>query len=265
MGDQPGVLHDAGGAQAFNGRTVWEAAGGTWMGHDIASASKFRASSLFQKFEAEALLAVVERSAVGADEVTDLVMVNMKGPDYTAHAYGPDVGRAARNARRARSADGSVPGAARQEGRTRAQRHGDHRRSRHARRAEARAAASIPTTSSRMINKRFDPEGRIVQYYGDAAEQPDLPRHRAAAVARLLAEGRRRVPRGAGHVCRGVHRGRSASRAGAAQIDACIPDPPARRTSRSPRAASSRCPEHARPQPDSRRRAADTASRWAGG
>ena len=41
--------------------TVWEAAGGTWMGHDIASATKFRASSLFQRFEAEALLGGVER------------------------------------------------------------------------------------------------------------------------------------------------------------------------------------------------------------
>ena len=45
----------------FVGRSVWEAAGGTWMGHDIASVQKFRASALFQKFEAEALLAVVER------------------------------------------------------------------------------------------------------------------------------------------------------------------------------------------------------------
>ena len=45
----------------FVGRKVWEAAGGTWMGHDIASAQKFRASALFQKYEAEALRAVVER------------------------------------------------------------------------------------------------------------------------------------------------------------------------------------------------------------
>ncbi len=74
----------------FVGRKVWEAAGGQWMGHDIASAQKFRASALFQKYEAEALRAVVEESAVGADEVTDLVYVNMKGPDYTSHAYGPD-------------------------------------------------------------------------------------------------------------------------------------------------------------------------------
>ena len=74
----------------FVGRKVWEAAGGKWMGHDIASAQKFRASAPFQKYEAEALRAVVNDSAVGADEVTDLVFVNMKGPDYTAHAHGPD-------------------------------------------------------------------------------------------------------------------------------------------------------------------------------
>jgi predicted AlkP superfamily pyrophosphatase or phosphodiesterase len=60
------------------------------MGHDIASAQKFRASALFQKYEAEALLAVINDSAVGADELTDLVFVNMKGPDYTAHEHGPD-------------------------------------------------------------------------------------------------------------------------------------------------------------------------------
>jgi len=74
----------------FVGRKVWEAAGGKWMGHDIASAQKFRASAPFQKYEAEALRAVVNESAVGADEITDLVFVNMKGPDYTAHAHGPD-------------------------------------------------------------------------------------------------------------------------------------------------------------------------------
>jgi Type I phosphodiesterase / nucleotide pyrophosphatase len=73
----------------FVGRRIWEAAGGKWMGHDIASAQKFRASALFQKYEAEALLAVINDSQVGADEITDLVYVNMKGPDYTAHAHGP--------------------------------------------------------------------------------------------------------------------------------------------------------------------------------
>jgi predicted AlkP superfamily pyrophosphatase or phosphodiesterase len=74
----------------LTGRKVWEEAGGTWMGHDIASVTKFRASALFQKYEAEALQAVISESSVGADDVTDLVFVNMKGPDYTSHAYGPD-------------------------------------------------------------------------------------------------------------------------------------------------------------------------------
>jgi predicted AlkP superfamily pyrophosphatase or phosphodiesterase len=75
--------------KTFNGKPVWTAAGGTWMGHDIANPSSFRASALFQRFEAEALLAVMEREPIGADDTTDLVMVNMKGPDYTGHAYGP--------------------------------------------------------------------------------------------------------------------------------------------------------------------------------
>ena len=80
----PGAL------KQFVGRAVWESANGTWMGHDISSATKFRASALFQKFEAEALRAVISEASVGADDVTDLIFVNMKGPDYTSHAYGPD-------------------------------------------------------------------------------------------------------------------------------------------------------------------------------
>jgi hypothetical protein len=71
-------------------KPYWERAGGTWMGHDIASPTSFRASSLFQRFEGDALVAILEREAIGTDDVTDLVLVNMKGPDYTGHAYGPD-------------------------------------------------------------------------------------------------------------------------------------------------------------------------------
>ncbi len=74
----------------MTGRRLWEEVKGLWMGHDISNPSKFRASSLFQRFEGDALMAVLEREPIGADDITDLVMVNMKGPDYTAHAYGPD-------------------------------------------------------------------------------------------------------------------------------------------------------------------------------
>ena len=68
----------------------WKEAGGAWMGHDIANAARFRASALFQRFEGDALAAVLEEQPIGADDVTDLVLVNFKGPDYVSHAYGPE-------------------------------------------------------------------------------------------------------------------------------------------------------------------------------
>jgi hypothetical protein len=81
------VLADA--LKPLRARPYWTEAGGTWMGHDIASASKFRASALFQRFEGDALAAVLEAEPIGADDVADLVLVNFKGPDYVGHAYGP--------------------------------------------------------------------------------------------------------------------------------------------------------------------------------
>lgn len=152
----------------FVGRRVWEAAGGTWMGHNIATAQRFRASALYQKFEAEALLAVVNESAVGADEVTDFVFVNMKGPDYTAHMHGPeskelqatlaeldrqmaaylaliDTKAGAGRSVTVFTADHGMPG-------------------------EPRPGRRFyPDQIVPLIHKKFDPEGRIVQYYGDAA------------------------------------------------------------------------------------------------
>jgi hypothetical protein len=75
---------------AINGKTLWEQAGGRWMGHDIGNANAFRASSLFQRFEGDALVAVADHEPLGADAITDLLLVNVKGPDYVGHAYGPD-------------------------------------------------------------------------------------------------------------------------------------------------------------------------------
>jgi arylsulfatase A-like enzyme len=68
----------------------WTKAQGRWMGHDIASPGAFRSSAVFQRFEGDALAAVLESSPIGSDDVTDLVLVNTKGPDYVGHAYGPD-------------------------------------------------------------------------------------------------------------------------------------------------------------------------------
>jgi Type I phosphodiesterase / nucleotide pyrophosphatase len=73
----------------INGKRYWEEAGGTWMGHSITSTTTFRASGIFPRFEADALIAVIEREAIGTDEVTDLVLVNFKSSDYVAHAFGP--------------------------------------------------------------------------------------------------------------------------------------------------------------------------------
>lgn len=72
-----------------NAHKYWEDAGGTWMGHDISDGTKFRHSAVFERFEGDALVSVLEREPIGADDVTDLVLVNLKGPDYVGHAYGP--------------------------------------------------------------------------------------------------------------------------------------------------------------------------------
>jgi hypothetical protein len=49
----------------------------------------FRASALFQRYEGDAVAAVLESEALGQDDITDLVLVNIKSPDYVSHAYGP--------------------------------------------------------------------------------------------------------------------------------------------------------------------------------
>jgi predicted AlkP superfamily pyrophosphatase or phosphodiesterase len=152
----------------FVGRKVWEAAGGRWMGHDIASAQKFRASALYQKYESEALLAVVGDSAVGADEVTDLVFVNMKGPDYTAHAHGPDSAEQRETlAELDRQLTAYLALVDKKAGPERSVTiiTADH------------GAPPEPPPGGRVylddliaqLNKRFDAEGRFISYYNDAA------------------------------------------------------------------------------------------------
>lgn len=78
--------------KSFSARKYWEESKGSWMGHDIADATRFRHSAVFQRFEGDALAAVLEREPIGADEVTDLVFVNLKSPDYVGHAFGPASG-----------------------------------------------------------------------------------------------------------------------------------------------------------------------------
>ena len=80
MGNQPECYTMPDYLKAVNGASFWKEAGGKWMGHDIANGNAFRASSLFQRFEGEALAAIATNEAFGADDITDLLMINMKGP-----------------------------------------------------------------------------------------------------------------------------------------------------------------------------------------
>jgi predicted AlkP superfamily pyrophosphatase or phosphodiesterase len=154
-----------------NAKPYWEAAEGFWMNHDISSPSKFRASSLFQRFEGDALLSVIEHEALGADDTTDLLLVNMKGPDYTAHAYGPDsaetretlieldrqIARVIAALERKAGPDQTVIAIT-----------ADH------------GMASEPSNGHRRIywdevveaiHRKFDPEKKVVRYYEDPANQ----------------------------------------------------------------------------------------------
>jgi hypothetical protein len=71
-------------------RPLWEARGGRWMGHDIASPASVRSSAVFQTFEGDALAAALEAAPLGRDGIADLVLVNFKAPDYVGHVHGPE-------------------------------------------------------------------------------------------------------------------------------------------------------------------------------
>jgi hypothetical protein len=72
-----------------NARTLWPASG-EWMGHRIDSTVGVRYSGLFPAFEADAMVAMIEREAVGEDDVPDLILLNYKGADFVGHKHGPD-------------------------------------------------------------------------------------------------------------------------------------------------------------------------------
>ncbi len=190
----------------FVGRKVWEEAGGTWMGHDIASAQKFRASALFQKYESEALRAVVDESAVGADEVTDLIFVNMKGPDYTSHAHGPDSNEQAATLAeldKQMAAYLALMDKKAGPGRSVIVITADH------------GQPVEPPPGGRVylddviaqLKKQIRCRRQVHQLLQRCGEQPAASRHRETAAARLLVEGRCGVPRRTRGVRGGLHRG----------------------------------------------------------
>jgi hypothetical protein len=72
-----------------NARTLWPASG-EWLGHKVDSTGAVRYSALFARFEADAMIEMIEHEPMGADDVPDLILMNMKGPDFVGHKYGPD-------------------------------------------------------------------------------------------------------------------------------------------------------------------------------
>ena len=202
------TLSDA--LKPLTARRYWTEAGGKWLGHDIGDPTKFRHSALFQRFEGDALAAVLEAEPIGADDIPDLVLVNMKGPDYVGHAYGPaspeikealaeldrQIARALQIIERkagagrfavAIAADHGMPGEPRPGGR------------------------HYLDDIVKRIDARFSPAGgTVVQYLQRRRQQRDSPRHGEAAIPEGLAAGRGGVPRSRGPLRRRLHRGRSA-------------------------------------------------------
>ena len=69
---------------------MWLGAGDrVWLGHELDSLGEARRSSHFAAFEGAAAVALIEGSAFGADDVTDLFLANLKATDYVSHKYGP--------------------------------------------------------------------------------------------------------------------------------------------------------------------------------
>jgi len=71
-------------------RSIWESAQGVWRGHDITGPDRVRKSAAFAAYEIDGLLGIVDAEPVGADDVTDLLMINVKTADFIGHQYGPD-------------------------------------------------------------------------------------------------------------------------------------------------------------------------------
>jgi predicted AlkP superfamily pyrophosphatase or phosphodiesterase len=178
----------------LNARQLWEAAGGAWMGHDIANAVSVRRTSLFARFEADALLSMIEREGVGADNIPDLVLVNFKSVDYVSHQYGPDSPELRETLAELDRQIGRLLGALEQrapEGFVLAL------TADHGMPAEPSGRALRVYTEDiiKLVHDRFDPDGRLVLHYEPENNQLAIDVERLTAlnhtledVARLLEE-----------------------------------------------------------------------------
>ncbi|HEY3042476.1 MAG TPA: alkaline phosphatase family protein [Vicinamibacterales bacterium] len=168
-----------------NAREVWEAAGGRWMGHDIANADGVRRTSLFARFEADTLLSMIDREAVGADETADLVLVNFKTPDFVAHSYGPDSAELRETlaeldrqfARLLEAVERKAPG-----------RYLIALTADHGMPAEPSGTGLRAYTEDiiKLVHDRFDPEGKLVLHYEPENSQLAIDVDRLASLKHTL-------------------------------------------------------------------------------
>lgn len=149
---------------------AWEAVSGTWMGHRIDSGRTLLRTALFPRFQADALIEMIEKESVGKDAVADLLLVNFKTPDYVTHQYGPESKEAEEAIRALDSELARVIAAldaAAGAGRTVVAVTADH---------GMPPEPKAPDQERRYVedilaavNQRFDPEGHLVLDFNDAA------------------------------------------------------------------------------------------------
>jgi predicted AlkP superfamily pyrophosphatase or phosphodiesterase len=154
------------------------------MGHPAANAEEIRRSAPFARFEADALVSMIEHEAIGADDVTDLILANLKAADYVGHAYGPEspelheaVAEIDRQIGRVLDAVAAKAGP---EGYLVAIT-ADHGMPPE---PPAGRARHYNDDVAKLIHDRFDPEGKLVTYYGAENGQiyVDEPRARTLGV-----------------------------------------------------------------------------------
>ncbi len=149
---------------------TWEAVWGTWMGHRIDSGRTLLRTALFPRFQADALIEMIGKESVGKDAVPDLLLVNFKTPDYVTHQYGPEsreaeeaIGALDSELARILEALDDAAGA----GNTLVAVTADHGMPPEPKGpGEARRYVEDIVTA---VNERFDPEGRLVLDFSDAA------------------------------------------------------------------------------------------------
>ena len=169
-------------------RTLWEGTDGKWMGHPAANPDEIRRTAPFARFEGDALVSMIEHEAIGADDVTDLVLANLKPVDYVGHAYGPDsaelrdtvteidrqIGRVLEAVAAKAGPEGYLVVITADHGMPPEPAPGRARR--------------YNNDIAKLIHDRFDPEAKLVTYYGAENGQIYIDEARARALGVTMAQ-----------------------------------------------------------------------------